>query len=80
LRQRGRRRTPNDRGLAIVYGASQKVARHVGKRVRTAVADSLELPVTVPIGIAEATGDRRLTLLAADRALSKRAGRNRVVA
>jgi PleD family two-component response regulator len=38
--------------------------------------------VTVSIGIAEATGDRRLTLLAADRALyeAKRAGRNRVVA
>jgi PleD family two-component response regulator len=56
--------------------------RHVAEPGRTAVADSLELPVTASIGIAEATGDRRLSLLAADRALyePKRAGRNRVVA
>jgi diguanylate cyclase (GGDEF)-like protein len=70
-----------DEFAVLLHGASQKVAHHVAERVRTAVADSLELPVTVSIGIAEATGDRRLTLLAADRALyeAKRAGRNCVV-
>jgi diguanylate cyclase (GGDEF)-like protein len=69
-----------DEFAVLLHGASQEVARHVAERVRTAVAGSLELPVTVSIGIAEQTGDRRLTLLAADRALyeAKRAGRNRV--
>jgi diguanylate cyclase (GGDEF)-like protein len=71
-----------DEFAVLLYGASQKVARQVAERIRTAVADSLELPVTVSIGIAKPTGDRRLSLLAADRALyeAKRAGRNRVVA
>jgi diguanylate cyclase (GGDEF)-like protein len=71
-----------DEFAVLLHGASEKVARHVAERVRTAIADSLELPVTVSIGIAKATGDRRLSLLAADRALyeAKRAGRNRVVA
>jgi diguanylate cyclase (GGDEF)-like protein len=71
-----------DEFAVLLYGASQEVARRVAERVRSAVADSLELPVTVSIGIADATGDRRLSLLAADRALyeAKRAGRNCVVA
>jgi len=70
-----------DEFAVLLPGAPPAVADEIGRRIRTAV-DALAARVTVSIGIAQLTTDRRTTLLAAEAALceAKTAGGDRAVA
>jgi diguanylate cyclase (GGDEF)-like protein len=71
-----------DEFAILLPGAGEAEARRVAERMRRTVAEAVDLPVTLSIGVGAQTQDRRLALLAADKALyeAKRAGRNRVAA
>lgn len=73
-------RIGGDEFAAILPLASLEVAREIGERVRRAIADTADLPVTVSIGAAPLAQEARAALLAADVALyeAKASGRDRV--
>lgn len=75
-------RVGGDEFAVLLPSAGANDARAIGGRIRTGVAASTDLPVTVSIGVAPLTADIRGAVLAADAALyeAKGAGRDRVVA
>jgi diguanylate cyclase (GGDEF)-like protein len=70
-----------DEFAVVLMGASADEAIAVAERIRGSVEAAVDIPVTLSVGVSTSGGDRRLALMAADRALydAKRSGRNRVV-
>ncbi|MDX6367096.1 MAG: two-component system, cell cycle response regulator, partial [Nocardioidaceae bacterium] len=75
-------RVGGDEFAVLLPATSVCEACVIGERIRTAVADSAVLPVSLSVGVAPLSRDSRIALLAADTALykAKAAGRDCVVA
>ena len=75
-------RVGGDEFAVLLPGTSVSEACVIGERIRSAVADSAVLPVSLSVGVAPLAQDSRIALLAADTALykAKAAGRDCVVA
>jgi diguanylate cyclase (GGDEF)-like protein len=72
-----------DEFVVLLPNVGMAEAVEVAERVRVGVSEEAwDPPVTVSIGLASFTGDRRLTGITVDRALyeAKAGGRNRVAA